>query len=137
MKKSRKPRKSLRKMWMPEGRNDYLIIALQKLLEAVQLLEEPDIYEHIGDVHYSLGHWDEAVKVWEKAQTLYKNVRSNEVQVENITTKLEKVKRLISLEEMSSKPPVPPPELATPARPPPPALSQAFPERQRENGWTF
>jgi len=86
-----------------EGRNDYLIIALQKLLEAVQLLEEPDIYEHIGDVHYSLGHWDEAVKVWEKAQTLYKNVRSNEVQVENITTKLEKVKRLISLEEMSSK----------------------------------
>ena len=38
-----------------------------------------------------------------KAQTLYKNMRSNEVQVENITTKLEKVKRLISLEEASSK----------------------------------
>ena len=86
-----------------EGRNDYLIIALQKLLEAVQLLEEPDIYEHIGDVHYSLGHWDEAVKVWEKAQTLYKNVSRNEVQVEDIKTKLEKVKRLISLEETSSK----------------------------------
>jgi len=30
-------------------------------------------------------------------------MRSNEVQVENITTKLEKVKRLISLEETSSK----------------------------------
>jgi tetratricopeptide (TPR) repeat protein len=86
-----------------EGRNDYLIIALQKLLEAVQLLEEPDIYEHLGDVHYSLGHWDEAVKVWEKAQALYKNVRRNEVQGEDITTKLEKVKRLISLEETSSK----------------------------------
>jgi len=86
-----------------EGRNDYLIIALQKLLEAVQLLEEPDIYEHIGDVHFSLGNWDEAIKVWQKAQTLYKNVRSNEVHVEDITTKLEKVKRLISLEETSSK----------------------------------
>ena len=86
-----------------EGRNDYLITALQKLLEAVQLLEEPDIYEHIGDVQYSLGHWDESVKVWEKAQTLYKNMRNNEEQVENITTKLEKVKRLISLEETSSK----------------------------------
>jgi len=86
-----------------EGRNDYLITALQKLLEAVQLLEEPDIYEHIGDVHYSLGHWDESAKVWEKAQTLYKNVHSKEVQVEDITTKLEKVKRLISLEETSSK----------------------------------
>lgn len=86
-----------------EGRNDYLITALQKLLEAVQLLEEPDIYEHIGDVHYSLGHWDESVNVWEKAQALYKNMRNNEEQVENITTKLEKVKRLISLEETSSK----------------------------------
>ena len=86
-----------------EGRNDYLIPALQKLLEAVQLLEEPDIYEHIGDVQYSLGHWDEAVNVWEKAQTLYKTMRNNEAQVENIATKLEKVKRLISLEETSSK----------------------------------
>ena len=86
-----------------EGRIDYLNTALQMLLEAVQLMEEPDIYEHIGDVHYSMGHWDEAVNVWEKAQTLYKNMRSNEVQVENITTKLEKVRRLISLEETGSK----------------------------------
>jgi len=85
-----------------EGRNDYLIMALQKLLEAVQLMEEPDIYEHIGDVRYSLGHWDEAIKVWEKAQTLYKNTL-NEAQIENIATKIERIKRLISVEETNLK----------------------------------
>ncbi|MDN3514997.1 MAG: tetratricopeptide repeat protein [Candidatus Brocadia sp.] len=86
-----------------EGRDDYLIMALQKLLEAVQLMEEPDIYEHIGDVHYSLGHWDEAVEVWGKAQSLYKKMLNNETQVKNITAKLERIKRLISLEETGLK----------------------------------
>jgi len=86
-----------------EGRNDYLITALQKLQEAVQLLEEPEIYEHIGDVHFSLGHWDKAIVVWEKARVLYKNLRNSETQIENIAAKLEKVKKLIFLEETSSK----------------------------------
>ena len=82
-----------------EERNDYLSKALQKLMEAAQLLEEPDIYEHIGDVNYSLGHWDEAVNFWEKAQTLYRRMPNNEAQIENITTKLEKIKRLNSVEK--------------------------------------
>ncbi len=85
-----------------EGRNDYLIAALQKLTEAVQFLEEPDIYEHIGDVHYSLGQWNEAINAWERAQILYNN-SLNSVQVKNITTKLEKIKSLISIEETSIK----------------------------------
>ena len=29
-------------------------------------MEEPDIYEHIGDVQYSLGGWAEAVVAWER-----------------------------------------------------------------------
>ncbi|MDE2216784.1 MAG: tetratricopeptide repeat protein [Planctomycetota bacterium] len=82
-----------------EGRNDYLSKALQKLMEAVQLLEEPDIYEHIGDVNYSLGHWDRASDFWGKAQALYKRIPNNEAQIENITTKLEKMKRLNSVEK--------------------------------------
>jgi len=86
-----------------EGRIDYLNMALQLLLEAVQFMEEPDICEHIGDVHYSMGHWDEAVKAWGKAQTLYKTMRNNEEQLENITIKLEKVIKLISLEKTNSK----------------------------------
>lgn len=85
-----------------EGRNDYLVKALQKLQKAVRFMEEPDIYEHIGDVHYSLGHWDEAVTSWEKAHMLYKVVPRNDTQIRNITAKLEKIKRLIS-EEKNSK----------------------------------
>ncbi|MFN3532252.1 MAG: tetratricopeptide repeat protein [Candidatus Brocadia sp.] len=86
-----------------EERDDYLIMALQKLLEAIQFMEEPDIYDHIGDVQYSLGNWDEAVKFWGKAQDLYKKTFDNDVQVENITAKLEKIKRLLSIEERGSK----------------------------------
>lgn len=85
-----------------EGRNDYLIMALQKLQKAIQLLEEPDIYEHIGDIHYSLGNWDETVEFWEKAYKLYKEMSRSDTQVENITAKLEKIKRFI-LEESSGK----------------------------------
>lgn len=85
------------------GKEDYLIMALQKLLEAIQFMEEPDIYEHIGDVHYSLGNWDGAVTFWEKAQALYKKTFGHGVQVMNITRKLEKIKRLLSIEERDSK----------------------------------
>ena len=86
-----------------EGRDDYLTEALKKLLEAVQLMEEPDIYEHVGDVHYSLGHWDNAVDAWEKAKALYKNVPGSEAKVEDVMTKLERIKRLISIEKANLK----------------------------------
>lgn len=85
-----------------EGKDDYLIMALQKLLEAIQFMQEPDIYEHIGDVHYSLGNWDEAVNAWEKAQALYK-IFNNGAQVANVAAKLERIERLISLEEKGTK----------------------------------
>lgn len=85
-----------------EGKDDYLIMALQKLLEAIQFMQEPDIYEHIGDVHYSLGNWDEAVSAWEKAEVLYK-IFNNKIHVENIMAKLERIKRLIYQEEKGTK----------------------------------
>ena len=59
-------------------------------------MEEPDIYEHIGDVHYSMGHWMKLLRHGEKLTTLYKTMRNNEEQLENITIKLEKVIKLIS-----------------------------------------
>lgn len=82
-----------------EGKDDYLIIALKKLSEACKLMEEPDIYEHVGDVYYSLGHWNEAVIAWGKAHTLYKKLNYKETQTKNITAKLESIHRLISAEK--------------------------------------
>ncbi|MBE7443961.1 MAG: tetratricopeptide repeat protein [Planctomycetia bacterium] len=86
-----------------EGRNDYLVIALKKLLEAVRFMDEPDIYEHVGDVHYSLGDWDKAVNAWEKAIALYRQELSYETKIEAIEIKLEKVRRLISVEERGTR----------------------------------
>lgn len=85
-------------------KDDYLIMALQKLTEAVQYAEEPDIYEHIGDVHYSLGNWDEAVKALEKAEILYEEVPNRREKMKNIACKLEKIKKLITIEGTSLKP---------------------------------
>ncbi|MCF6150520.1 MAG: tetratricopeptide repeat protein [Candidatus Kuenenia sp.] len=86
-----------------EERDDYLFMALQKLEEAVKILEEPDIYEHIGDVNYSLGNWSNALDVWEKAKVLYEKIPDCGRQLENITKKIEKIKRLISFEKNSTK----------------------------------
>lgn len=44
-----------------------VMLALQKLIEASKYAEDPEILEHIGDVNYSLGMWDEAQKRWEGA----------------------------------------------------------------------
>ncbi len=85
-----------------EGRDDYLVTALQKLLEAIQYMKEPDIYEHLGDVRYSLGHWNEAISDWEKAQALYKQKSVHDTQLANIAAKLEKVKALISSEKSNT-----------------------------------
>ncbi|UJS18310.1 MAG: tetratricopeptide repeat protein [Candidatus Jettenia sp.] len=86
-----------------EKKDNYLVMALEKLREAVQFAEEPDIYEHMGDVYYSLGHWDEAIKAFEKAKILYKEIFNHEAKLKNITAKLEKIRRLISLEETTLK----------------------------------
>ncbi|MBM4053751.1 MAG: tetratricopeptide repeat protein [Planctomycetes bacterium] len=86
-----------------EERDDYLVMALQKLEEAVKILEEPDIFEHIGDVAYSLGSWCDALDVWEKAKALYEKIPSCEKQLGNVTKKIEKLKRLISMEKNSTK----------------------------------
>lgn len=82
-----------------EGRVDYLLVALQKLQKAIQLMEEPDIYEHIGDVQYSLGGWDEAIIAWEKAQAIYHQMQGKEAQSKTVMKKLETVKKLISNEK--------------------------------------
>lgn len=78
-------------------------MALQKLEEAIKLLEDPYIFEHLGDVNYSLGSWYDALGAWEKAKVLYEKTHVYEKQLENVTHKIDKIKRLISLEKNSTK----------------------------------
>ncbi|TVM00912.1 MAG: hypothetical protein CV087_11515 [Candidatus Brocadia sp. WS118] len=86
-----------------EGRTDYLVTALKNLSEAVQHMEEPDIYDHMGEVYYSLGHWDKAVTVWKKAHALYNQIINNETKKAHIEAKLEKIKKLISVETKGTR----------------------------------
>ncbi|OHB68262.1 MAG: hypothetical protein A2W17_05855 [Planctomycetes bacterium RBG_16_41_13] len=86
-----------------EERDDYLLMALQMLEEATKLLEDPDILEHLGDVNYCLGSWHDALGAWEKAKVLYEKIHVYEKQLENVTHKIDKIKRLISLEKNSTK----------------------------------
>ena len=51
-----------------------IMIALQKLVEASEYAEDPEIVEHIGDVYYSLGFWEEAQKRWESALKQWEKV---------------------------------------------------------------
>lgn len=57
-----------------EGDQEKMVLALQKLIEASKYTEEPEIMDHIGDVYYCLGFWEEAQKQWEIALRLWENV---------------------------------------------------------------
>ncbi len=46
-------------------------LALQKLIEASNYAEDPEIMGHLGDVYYSLGFWEEAQRQWEAAIGLW------------------------------------------------------------------
>ena len=48
-----------------------LELALQKLIEASNYAEDPEIMGHLGDVYYSLGSWEEAQQQWENALGLW------------------------------------------------------------------
>ncbi len=44
---------------------------MQKLIEASNYAEDPEIMGHLGDVYYSLGSWEEAQQQWENALGLW------------------------------------------------------------------
>lgn len=48
-----------------------IMLALQKLIEASNYAEDPEIRGHIGDVYYSLGYWEKAQSQWESALDLW------------------------------------------------------------------
>jgi tetratricopeptide (TPR) repeat protein len=98
-----------------EGDSKKIMIALQKLVEASKYAEDPEIVEHIGDVYYSLGFWEEAQKRWETAlrqwekitksfpsHLMHKTARELKA-VEIIQKKLEKLQDLEVMESLVEK----------------------------------
>jgi tetratricopeptide (TPR) repeat protein len=83
-----------------------IMLALQKLIEASNFAEDPEIMGHIGDVYYSLGFWEEAQSQWENALVLweqseaevppdFKYETARELEAKNIIqNKLDKIKCL-------------------------------------------
>jgi tetratricopeptide (TPR) repeat protein len=51
--------------------DEKIMLALQKLIEASNYAEDPEIMGHIGDVYYSLGFWEKAQGQWENALSFW------------------------------------------------------------------
>jgi tetratricopeptide (TPR) repeat protein len=51
--------------------DEKIMLALQKLIEASNYAEDPEIMGHIGDVYYSLGFWEKAQGQWKNALSFW------------------------------------------------------------------
>ena len=54
--------------------DEKIMLALQKLIEASNYAEDPEIMGHLGDVYYSLGFWEKAQSQWENALNLWEKL---------------------------------------------------------------
>ncbi len=54
-----------------EDGGEQIMLALQKLIEASNCAEDPEIMCHIGDVYFSLGIWKKAQNQWKMALELW------------------------------------------------------------------
>jgi tetratricopeptide (TPR) repeat protein len=58
--------------------DEKIMLALQKLIEASNYAEDPEIMSHLGDVYYSLGFWEKAQSQWENALDLWEKLAAEE-----------------------------------------------------------
>ena len=95
--------------------DEKIMLALQKLIEASNYAEDPEILGHIGDVYYSLGFWEKAQRQWENALNLWKRSAAEvpphlkhetvrELKAKKIIqTKLDKIRCLKMIENSKEK----------------------------------
>lgn len=73
-------------------------MALENLLEAVELSPDPEIYKHIGELYYSQGRWEEAREQWERALEEFSEDQDNP-HIKWMKEKLERLETLQTLED--------------------------------------
>lgn len=75
--------------------NDNMMkLALDKLIEAAQISNDPEIREHIGELYYSRGMWEEAEKEWIEALGLSKGSHSEAVVSKRLKERIERLNDL-------------------------------------------
>lgn len=67
--------------------------ALHKLLEAAAQLRDPVIRDHIGEVYYALGNWDEAERQWALALDIWKEKPRVPPGPKSVESKLERLRQ--------------------------------------------
>jgi len=76
--------------------DEKIMLALQKLIEASNYAEDPEIMGHLGDVYYSLGYWEKAQGQWENALNLWeKSVAEGPLHLKYETARELKAKKVI------------------------------------------
>ncbi len=88
-----------------EGKIDKLKLALEKLTTASQNAEDPLIFEHLGEVYYSLGYWEKTEELWEKAIKLQEQKEDTKETptIQSIRERIEKLQYLKTLENSKKK----------------------------------
>lgn len=89
-----------------DDKEDMVLLALEKLLKAAQLSNDPEIQEHIGNVYFSLGKWNKAEEEWIKALEYSNDVnksRSNVKIAKRLKEKIEKLNNLKFSEKLDKK----------------------------------
>ena len=64
--------------------------ALAKIQQAIQQEEDPEIYEHLGDIYDKMKKFKEASKAWKKAYTLDSDRKNLKQKLKLIKTKIQK-----------------------------------------------
>ncbi|MEE9584633.1 MAG: tetratricopeptide repeat protein [Candidatus Brocadiales bacterium] len=75
-------------------------LALEKLIEAVKISPDPEIYKHIGEVYYGLGRWEKAQEQWQTALEEFQEYEDDP----NIKWIKEQLKRLETLQMPQYRP---------------------------------
>ncbi len=88
-----------------DDKDELIELALENLIKASKLADDPEIQEHTGDVYYSLGDWDKANYEWNKAlEFIEKGNLRNAVKItDRIKVKVKKLKSLRFFENLDEK----------------------------------
>ncbi len=82
------------------GDDERMDLALEKLIEAVKISPDPEIYKHIGEVYYGLGRWEKAQEQWQTALEEFQEYEDDP----NIKWIKEQLKRLETLQMPQYRP---------------------------------